>query len=399
MTTNTPNGTSELLASIPDHEGFGDASLIRQGAGVINLGGGNPDVDLLPTHLFKRAAAELFEDPANTATALKYSNAAGLDSLREAIGAREGIDPERVLVTTGGANGTALTALALFNDGDTVAVDAPVYPLFLRNLDLVRVKIVSVPVDAAGLDTDALEAQLRSGLRPKAVFTVPTFHNPTGATLSPERERKLVELAEHYGFTVIADDPYRELSFSGERPRPRPALIDTDRTVLINSFSKTLGPGTRLGWLGLPEGHTASYARLRNRLDGHSSGLVQELVRRIITDPGYTESNIAAGARYQQKAQTLQDALREQFGERIQWVEPHGGFFLWAWLEDDLDFEALFQAAQRADLSYQRGDWFAASPDQVPRLANTFRLSFCELDEAALREGAARLGAAWREVR
>lgn len=439
MNSSAFDHASRFLAGIPDRKGFGDATLIRHDPGVINLGGGDPDTELLPAKLFAQATEGLFEDPETISTVLKYSSTAGLDSLREAIGQREGIEPSRVLVTTGGAQSTAFAVLGVFDPGDTVVVDAPVYPLFLRTLDLVDVDVASVPVDAHGLDTDALEQQLRNGLRPKALYTVPTFHNPTGATLSLEREVRLVELAEHYGFTILVDDPYREISFSGERPRPRPALIDTDRTVLINSFSKTLGPGARLGWLGLPERLTPAYAKLRNRLDSQSSGIVQELVRRIITRPEYDAAIVHAGARYRSKAEALKTALREQFGEHIDWVEPTGGFFLWAWIASDhsseahsggahsgdphsggahssgahssrapsggarsgkqLDADALFAAAQRHGVNYQRGDWFAALPEEAPGLANAFRLSFCEFDEPTLREGAARIGAAWREVR
>lgn len=391
--------SSRLLEGLPERSGFGDATLIPRIPGLINLGGGDPEAPALPARLFDRATKGLFDDPEVATKVLKYSHSAGLPEMRETIGEREGIAPERVVVTTGGANGMALSVLGVLDDGDTVVVDDPVYPLFLRTLDLVNVSVESVPVDAHGLDTAALETKLRAGLRPKAVYTVPTYQNPSGAILTLEREAHLVELAEHYGFTVLVDDPYREVTFSGEPPRERRPFIDTDHTILINSFSKTLGPGTRLGWLGVPEHLTHSYTKLRNRLDGQSSGIVQELVRRVITDPGYREALSDAGAYYRQKAQTLKAALREQFGELIKWNEPEGGFFLWCWLEDDIDFTAMFDAAQRLGVTYQRGDWFAPLPQDAPRLKNALRLSYCELGEDQLRLGAERLGAAWREVR
>lgn len=399
MSANTIDRVSHFLAGLPEREGFGDATRVRHRPDSINLSGGNPGVDGLPADLFKAASADLFEDPHTVATILKYSPAAGLAALREAIGAREGIDPARVLVTTGGAHSTALAVLGILNPGDTVVVDAPIYPLFLRNLDLVGVEIASVPVDAQGLDVEVLERKLLAGLRPKALYTVPTFHNPTGAVLSLEREERLVKLAERYGFTIIADDPYRELSFTGERPRPRPALIDTDHAVLVNSFSKTLGPGARIGWLGLPEELVPEYVKLRSRLDCQTSGIVQELVRRIITEPTYEESVVAAGARYREKATTLMSTLRDQFQDAIDWVEPTGGFFLWAWLTESIDYDAFFEAAGSIGVTLQRGEWFAAQPDSASDLKHAFRLSFCEADEDALREGANRLGAAWREVR
>ena len=384
--------TSTLLATLPERQGFGDATLIRLSEGSIDLGGGNPSTGLLPTDLYRDAALGVTTDPGFPAL-LRYSPAPGLPTLRRAIAAREQVDAERVIVTNGGAHGLALAVLATLNPGDTIVVDDPVYPLFLRTLELVGVNVVALPVASDGIDVDALAHRLREGLRPTALFTVPTFQNPAGATLSAEKSAALVDLAERYGFTIIADDPYREISFPGTVVPARPRLRDTDRVVAVNSFSKTLGPGLRLGWLTVPGDLTAGYTKLRNRLDGQTSGVLQAVVERMLADQRFTPAITAAGAGYAQKARVLTDALRDQFGDDIELVEPTGGFFVWARLPGTFDSARVFDAAQNLGVTYQRGEWFSAGSEQFRGFV---RLSYSEPDAVALREGVARLAQAWR---
>ncbi len=384
--------TSALLAGLPERQGFGDATLIRIGASTIDLGGGNPDTAVLPVEVYRDAAAEAttqdgFRD------VLRYSPAAGTAALRAALGEREGVSPDRILITNGGAHGLALAALGTLDRGDVIVVDDPVYPLFLRTLDLVGADAVPVPVGPAGLDVEVLAERLRGGLRPAAVFTVPTFHNPSGPMLSDQAAARLVELAEHYGFTVIADDPYREIAFPGTVVPERAALRQSDRVIGVNTFSKTLGPGLRLGWLVLPERLVLPYTKLRNRLDGQSSGVLQDVVSRMLRDPRLDPSIAAAGAVYARKATTLGATLRAEFGEAIDFTDPAGGFFLWARMGGDLDFGRVFDTAQEFGVTYQRGEWFGDG------FRGYVRLSYSEVDEASLVEGATRLARAWRAVR
>lgn len=384
---------SSLLTGLPPRQGFGDATLIRLEPGSIDLGGGNPDTALLPIDIYRDAFAAVVTDDAFPAL-LRYSPAPGLPTLRDAIAAREGVDAERVLVTNGGAHGLALAVLSLLDPGHTIVVDDPVYPLFLRVLDLVP-GVTVVPVTAAsdGLDVDALDHLLRSGIRPAALFTVPTFQNPSGGTLSDEKAAALVGLAERYGFTIISDDPYREIAFPATTTPRHDAFRSSDRVVAVNSFSKTLGPGLRLGWLVVPPGTSERVTRLRNRLDGQSSGVLQAVVERMLRDARLAASISAAGAGYARKARTLVEALQTEFGDHVDIAKPAGGFFVWAQLHGDLDFARLFDDAQAAGVTFQRGEWFATGGvDHRGRI----RLSFSEPSEAQLREGVARLAAAYR---
>lgn len=384
---------STLLAGLPPRQGFGDATLIRLARGSIDLGGGNPATDLLPIDLYRDAFRNVTGSD-EFASLLKYSPASGLPSLRAAIAAREGVSADRVLITNGGAHGLALAVLSLLDPGDTVVVDDPVYPLFLRVLDLIGVDVTPVRVGADGIDTDELESRLRGGLRPKALFTVPTFQNPSGVTLSTERESALVELAQRYDFAIIADDPYRAIAFPGTVVPERLAFRDSDRVFAVNTFSKTLGPGLRLGWIVLPSVLSERVTWLRNRLDGQSSGVLQAVVERMLCDQRFDASIAAAGAEYARKALALTRALRAEFADEVEIAEPQGGFFTWVRLAGDIDFARLFERSQDLGVTYQRGEWFATTGDAFRGFA---RLSFSEVGEHDLTEGVARLARAWRE--
>ncbi|MDO9352680.1 MAG: PLP-dependent aminotransferase family protein, partial [Solirubrobacteraceae bacterium] len=358
--TDTALTPSALLAGLPARQGFGDATLIRLAPGAIDLGGGNPSTDLLPLDVYRDAFHEV-TDSDRLAPLLKYSPAAGLPELRSAIAAREGVSSERVLITNGGAHGLALAVLSLLDPGDLIVVDDPVYPLFLRVLDLIGVEVAAIRVGSDGIDTDELERRLREGLRPKALFTVPTFQNPSGVTLSAEKEAALVALAEKYGFTIIADDPYRAISFPGFVVPERRSFRGSDHVLAVNTFSKTLGPGLRLGWIVLPAALSERVTWLRNRLDGQTSGILQAVVTRMLADERLDPSISAAGAEYAVKARALTAALRAEFGNEVEVAEPRGGFFTWARLIGDVDFTRLFEAAQDRGVFYQRGEWFAAA--------------------------------------
>ncbi|ROR64691.1 PLP-dependent aminotransferase family protein [Agrococcus jenensis] len=395
MVPDTRTAASRLLEQLPARQGFGDATLIKHRPGSIDLGGGNPDVEALPTALYRDAARDLTEGDAFAAS-LRYVPAPGIPALRTWIAEREGVDAERVIVTTGGAHGLALAVLGTLDAGDEIVVDDPVYPLFLRTLDLVGAHPVPIRVDAHGIDVDELERRLLAGLRPKALFTVPTFQNPSGGTLPDDRARRLAELADRFGFTIIFDDPYREVGFEPGGVDVRSRQLDSDRVIAVNTFSKTLGPALRVGWIVVPEALAERFVRLRNRLDGLTSGTLQELVLRIVQRQEYPAALAAAGVGYGRKARALQQALESRFGDAIEITEPSGGFFLWARLHGDADFARLHALAQDEGVFFQRGEWFAVDDDA--HLRGTMRLSFSEQPTEALVEGVERLHRAWRQL-
>ncbi|MDF2920584.1 MAG: transcriptional regulator containing a DNA-binding domain and an aminotransferase domain, partial [Microbacterium sp.] len=269
-----------LIEAFTAPKGFGDQTLRDRRPDAIELLGGIPDPSVLPTAELAEATARVLSAPG--APSLQYSRTEGIPALREWIAAREGVSVDRVLITNGGFHGLAIAVQTVLERGDLVAVDNPVFPLFLRGLELADARVLPIRVGADGLDVDALAAELRAGARPAAVYTVPKFHNPSQSSLPTARRRELVDLAEKYGFVVFADDPYRELRFAGE-PESLAPFHDSAHVIHVNTFTKTLGPGLRLGWVVLPERLVPDAVALRSRQDSHSSTFVQAVVAELLT--------------------------------------------------------------------------------------------------------------------
>ncbi|MDQ1111648.1 2-aminoadipate transaminase [Microbacterium testaceum] len=339
-------------------------------------------------------SAELAEATARVlgragAPSLQYSRTEGIPALREWIAAHEGVPVERVLVTNGGFHGLAIAVQTVLERGDLVAVDNPVFPLFLRGLQLADARVLPIRVGADGLDVDALASELRAGARPAAVYTVPEFHNPSQSSLPTARRRELVELAEKYGFVVFADDPYRELRFHGE-PESLAPFHDSDHVIHVNTFTKTLGPGLRLGWVVLPERLIPDAVALRSRQDGHSSTFVQAVVAELLTSDTGLFPRVLGAARelYRSRAHALADALSASGFFDV--TVPDGGLFLWPRLTDDsLDADRLAADASAEGVEYQRGSFFPSGPGTDAD--RHLRLAYGDTSEELLLEAAARL--------
>ncbi|MGW7018574.1 aminotransferase-like domain-containing protein [Streptomyces decoyicus] len=249
----------------------------KPGPDFVNLVSGAPAVEALPLHEIRKVTSELLSSPETGGPALAYGPNAGDPALRELIATREGVDPARVLITNGGLHGTSLALQTVAEPGDVIVVDDPVFPDTIRIVENTGAGIHPVPVGPHGIDVEALAERLRGGLRPKAVYTVPDFHNPNGGLLPYERRLRLVELAEQYGFFVLSDNPYRQFAPDGRSEPDFP--FDSDRVVVAHTFAKTLGPGLRLGWLIAPEWLAPHVINLRRRYDFQSSTLSQAIAR------------------------------------------------------------------------------------------------------------------------
>ncbi|MEN0129353.1 MAG: PLP-dependent aminotransferase family protein [Brevundimonas sp.] len=401
MTTTTELALPALTAlslALPEPHGFGDASLRRRQPGDIELLGGIPDDTALPVHEVLAATERVLTGKQSGPGAFQYSQSAGLDELRAWIAAREGVDPERVIVTNGGFHGLSLTVLTLVERGGLVAVDNPVFPLFLRALELSRAQTLPIGVGPDGLDVDELEQHLLAGARPAAVYTVPDFHNPSQGTLPAARRVQLVELAERYGFVVIVDNPYRELRFRGV-DEDFSAFNTSENVVHVNTFSKTLGPGLRLGWVVAPPRLAQAFVRLRNRQDSHTSTLEQRIVIDLLTHDAswFDRTLVRARDLYRERADVVVDALTQRFGDRIETARPDGGFFLWPRLTDPtIDPTRLFEASVERGANYQRGEFFASSGRR--EFADHLRLAYGNHTAETLRTFVDRLGDAYDAV-
>ncbi|WP_020016634.1 aminotransferase-like domain-containing protein [Promicromonospora sukumoe] len=375
-------------------KGFGDQSLLSPRPDAIRLLGGIPDPSALPLAELRESLGEVW-DADGAAAALQYSGSHGFEGLRGWIAAREGVDPRRILITNGGMHGLSLTVQALVERGGRVAVDNPVYPLFLRTLELVGADTLPVPVEADGLDVEHLARRLADGERIAAVYTVPDFHNPSQGTLSAAKRAALVELAERYGFVVIADDPYRELRFGGT-DQGRQVFFGSEHVVHVNTFTKTLGPGLRLGWLVLPDHLVDAFVRLRNRQDSHSSTFVQTLVEHLLVSrPGWFDATLTeARELYRHRAELLVAELAARLPGRLDATVPEGGFFLWPRITDDaVDARALHARASAEGIDYQQGEFFVTGPgtDSARRL----RLAYGDRTDDELRTAVERLARAF----
>ncbi|MCD7101424.1 aminotransferase-like domain-containing protein [Pseudoclavibacter sp. 13-3] len=390
--------TARLLQELTQTTGFSDATLVASAPDTIRLLAGVPDRSALPTDAFARAYGRLQHDPDRLIEGFQYSNAQGIPELREWIATREGVSADRILVTAGGQHGLSLVVRAFVDEGDLVAVDNPIWPLFLGILELKSRNILPIPVEADGIDVSALEQQLRAGRRIRALYTVPDFHNPTQGSLSEEKRRHLVRLADEYGFWLIADNPYRELHF-GERGLDTSVFHESPNTVHVNTFSKTLGPGLRLGWIVLPERTVADVVRLRNRNDSQTSTLTQTLVAEVLNgEPAFFDDNLVrARSLYRSRAEGLVAALDRHLPGAFETTVPSGGYFLWARLADDsADWQELYARAAEHGLSYQPGAFFASGPGTDAD--RHLRLAYGDNTVERIDEGVERLAAAYHSL-
>ena len=387
-----PAQQTALIAGLSAPKGFGDATLRDRRADAIELLGGIPDPAVLPAAELAEATARVLARPG--IPALQYSRTEGISPLREWIAEREGVPASRIIVTNGGFHGLSLAVQTVVERGGLVAVDNPIFPLFLRGLELSAADILPVHVGANGLDVGQLADLLRGGARPAALYTVPDFHNPTQGTLPAESREELVRLAEQYGFIILADNPYRELWFHGG-PESVDAFNSSGHVIHINTFTKTLGPGLRLGWIVVPEHLAKDIVALRSRQDSHSSTLVQAVVGELLTsDPGLFDETLGrARELYLKRARTLVAALEREAPGAFQSVLPGGGLFLWPRLADDrIDADRLAADASAEGVEYQRGSFFPSGPGTDAH--RHLRLAFGHVSEPHLEEAAARLARA-----
>lgn len=359
--------------------------------GTINLGIGQPSPDLLPVGLIREAADRMLARAAPND--LNYGELAGDAGFRTALagflGAEYGAPAaaDSLFVTAGNSQALDFVCSVFTRPGDTVIVEEPSYFLAFRIFEDHGLDIVPVPLDEHGMDIDALETVLAT-TRPALLYTIPSYQNPGGQSMSAERRRRLATLSREHDFVVAADEVYQMLWF--EQPPP-PALgtqIADGNILSLGSFSKILAPGLRLGWIQAP-------APLRERLLG--SGVVNSggsfnqftslVVREAIESGLQQEFLQAARAAYAGRAQTMDEALSEHFGGRARWQRPDGGYFFWLEFEEGFDAASRREQAARFETGFQPGIHFSSRG----RLRNCVRLSFAHYREDEIRAGVSRL--------
>lgn len=354
------------------------------------LTGGFPGADVLPVALLAQAYSDQLGRADVGVNVLQYHGPSGTDELRQWVAAHHDVAVERVTITNGALHSVSFAVEALVDAGDLVFVEDPVYPFALRLLKYFGAQVVSIPVDDDGLDVDVLEAHLRAGRRPKLIYTVPDFHNPSTVTLSAERRSRLVELAVTYGFVVVSDNPYSALRWAGDEVADFD--VTSESVVRAGTFSKVFGPGLRVGWSITPSWLTTSFVQDRLSSDQHAGLLTQRVLESLVTSPGVWEQVVhGARAAYARRARVLHDSLVESLGTRVRTRLPDGGLFLWVHVPG-VDTGAALDVARAAGLDFTAGTSFA--PPDAQSYRDWARFSFSSADEAQLRTAASRFAAA-----
>ncbi|MBZ6141249.1 aminotransferase-like domain-containing protein [Streptomyces olivaceus] len=362
---------------------------------VINFAGGLPAPELFDADGIAEAyRAVLAEAPAR---ALQYSTTEGEPALRAALAARTsarglGTDADDILVTTGSQQALSLLATALLEPGDTVLVESPCYLAALQAFGLAGARVVAVPGDEDGIDPGALE-ELVVRERPKLLYTVPTFSNPTGRTMPAARRAAVAEVAGRCGLWIVEDDPYGELRFEGERV-PWIASYEgaRDRTVLLGSFSKVMAPGLRLGWLRAPAELSRACAVAKQAADLHTPTVNQLAAARYLADRDLDAHVARVAAAYATRRDAMLAGLADALPAGSSWTRPEGGMFLWVRLPGSYDTTALLADVVRHDVAYVPGaPFYAGEPDRA-----TLRLCYVTQTPDEIAEGLRRLGEALR---
>jgi 2-aminoadipate transaminase len=368
---------------------------------VISLAGGLPDTSTFPPDTFAALMSQIARD--SCAAALQYGPTEGFDETKErmiAVMAEEGMraDTDDIVVTTGGQQVIDLVAKTLVDPGDVVICEAPTYPGAVPVFSSYEADVLQIEMDADGMRIDLLEETLdrldRERRRAKFIYTVPTFQNPAGVTLSEPRRRRLVELARERELLVLEDNPYGLLRYEGEPLPPLFALDGGDYVLYLGTFSKILSPGIRLGWLVAPDPVLAKVKLGKQATDLCTSSLTQQLVNVYFEQGGWRGYIKELSSLYRERRDAMLDALAEFFPPEAEWTRPAGGLFIWATLPDFIDTSDLLAKAIREEqVAFVPGA--AAYVDG--RGGSSMRLNFSGADSDSIREGIKRIGKVVRE--
>jgi 2-aminoadipate transaminase len=358
--------------------------------GVLSVTGGFPNPRTFPTEALDELVAQILRDDA--ATALQYAPSEGLPSVREYLRDRqEALQGRRpaegeLIVTSGGMECLTLMSQAFLDAGDDLVVEAPTYLGALLAFRGYGPALHAIAMDADGMVVDELAERLAAGLRPKFVYTIPEFQNPSGRTLSLSRREQLVELCRRHGVLILEDIAYREISFDGSA-LPSLWSMAPDMVVQAGTFSKIFCPGVRLGWAAGPQDAIAQLAAAKQTTDQCAGAFGQRLVEAYGRAGHFERAIPAARELYGSAWRTVERGLRANLPAGCTWSEPTGGFFTWLELPEHVDTVAMREAAIEAGVAYVAGAPFHVGDAG----GNTLRLSFSFLPEDELAVAVERL--------
>ena len=363
---------------------------------IISLAGGMPDDRFFPIDRVVEASTFALKEYGKKA--LQYGSTEGIKKLRVLLMERmekegvRGLELDNVIISTASQQGLSLVAQVFINPGDTVIVEEPSYLGGIQACASMQAKFSTVPLDSEGLQTDVLEERLKelqaAHIRPKFLYTIPNFHNPAGVTMSLERRKRLVELAEQYDLLIVEDDPYGEIRFEGEPLPSLLALAGKERVVALRTFSKISFPGLRLGWIVARDDIMNKIVVGKQAADLCSPALTQYISYEFISR-GWLDDYVAVVRReYPKKKNAMIAALEKYFPADASWTNPQGGLFVWAKAPECIDTNAMFREAIEAKVAYVVGIAFYPNRNDNCHM----RLNFSAVDPDHITEGIHRLG-------
>jgi 2-aminoadipate transaminase len=355
----------------------------------ISFARGAPSLDIIDVEGLRAAADRAFEADPGGMTA--YGTAIGYPPLRQWIADRHQVAPEQVIVTNGSMQADAFLFDAMVESGDSVIVERPTYDRTLLSLRNRGADVRMVELEPDGIDVAAVERVLAAGAKPKLAHIIPNFQNPGGCTLSAEKRTRLLELAREHSFTVFEDDPYVALRFEGP-PLPTMLSMDGERVVYASSFSKTVCPGIRVGYLVGPAELIARVVKIATHTYISPNMVAQGIVHQFCLSGALERSTEVVREALHERADTLCQALERELPD-ARFVRPTGGYFLWVDLPRGTDVGALFEAAAERGVAFVKGSDFVLDGGE-----SSLRLAYSGVTPAEIEEGVKRLADAYHEL-
>ncbi|MBM9510789.1 PLP-dependent aminotransferase family protein [Desulfogranum marinum] len=363
---------------------------------IISFAGGLPNRNLFPVKELQQAADSVFTEAGREV--LQYANSEGYLPLRQYISERYrikqqlDIPPENILITTGSQQGLDLLGKIFINNGDGVAIEEPGYLGAIQAFSMYRPLFKGIPVTEEGMDTKRLKSALEEN-NIKLIYTVPNFQNPAGISYSSTNREEVAQIVSQTQSTLIQDDPYGDLRFTGQAKQNFQSLIP-DQCVLLGSFSKTIAPSLRIGWLAAKPQLMEKLLIAKQASDLHTDYLAQRILYQFLADndlDAHIQTIIRA---YGEQKQTMVQSIKQYFPPDVRFTNPEGGMFLWITLPEQLSAMTLFKTALKEKVAFVPGTPFYVDREDT----NTLRLNFSCMDNATIETGIQRLGAAIRSL-
>ena len=369
--------------------------------GLVSLAGGSPYLQSLPLDRLAESAARIIAEEG--LTALQYGGGQGTEELRRQICevmAAEGIldaAPENIVITAGSQSAQDVATKVFCNPGDVVLVEDPTYVGALNTFEAYQVEVATIPMDGDGIVPEQLEARIAAlqaeGKNIKFLYTIPSFNNPSGITLSAERRQRVVDICRNANIIILEDNPYGLLRFDGHPLTPLRAA-NPDDVIYMGSFSKIFAPGLRIGWALVPAHLQRRYYLASEAVTLCPPTLNQMLVSAYLRDYDWQGQIATYRGLYRERCEAMLAALEEYMPEGLSWTRPEGGFFVWVTLPEGIDTYPLLQKAIDAGVVFIPGAAF--SPSDEP--SNKLRLAFSAVPAEAIEEGVRRLAPVLREA-